>query len=240
MSTWRRGIRSRAIRAKQQRNRLRLIEELEDRRLLFATAVHQELTAGALPELIRNGSPSVLEDINDEHYAQNDSLALATQAEHFFGSRFREAATTINGWYQSAIQHADPANFAPEQLADAFGKVLHAVQDFYAHSNWVELQAAGLIGDSELVDAGSSWFGNLAPYSLVAGAMLVQGEDETPLGEHSQLARDGAVVAVNTGNSVQYQLGAISLHAADNRRITRVPQALVRGCRACNSGRGGQ
>ncbi len=198
-------------RVSRHKKRRQSFEQLEQRRLLFATAIHEQLTEAAFPEIISGGSgaPLVLEDIINEHAAQNDALDAATQADHFHGSRFREAALKINQWYRDAVEYADPSDFSSEHLADAFGNVVHAVQDFYAHSNWTELQAASLVTGGSLLDAGDSWFGNLAPYSLVSGAMLVQGEDETPLGPGSNLKREGAVVAVDTGNRQSQAVGDV-------------------------------
>ena len=172
-------------------------ESLEPRLLLFASTIHQNLTADALGFL----QQEVIADINDEH-VQQDTLGQFNQANHFDGSHFSDAANNINAWYMEALRYADPDDFRQEEAADSFGKVLHAVQDFYSHSNWVELQEAGRIPRGTLIDTGSGYFSNLAPYSIHHGAMIVQGEDETPFGPSSSLSLDGFVVEVDTGFGV--------------------------------------
>lgn len=177
------------------------IETLEARQLLFGTSIHADLTAAAVEEL----DAAVLQAINARHANQDLSTAQFEQAYHFDGSHFREAGLQINEWYREAIAAANPVNFlstsvraaASADVAAAFGNVLHAVQDFYAHSNWAELEAANLIDQGSLLDFGGSWFDNLTPYSMHGRAMLVQGEDESPLGPGSTLKRDGKLIYVH-------------------------------------------
>jgi hypothetical protein len=71
---------------------------------------------------------------------------------HFESCRFRDAPKSIDdpeiapgsieyirSTYRNAINYLDPAAPDPMVAADRFGKLLHTVQDFYSHTNWINL-----------------------------------------------------------------------------------------------------
>jgi hypothetical protein len=67
-----------------------------------------------------------------------DSVGESGDPEnHFDACSFKESSTNIRDQYRNLI--AAPTNSDPFQNAWDFGEILHTVQDFYAHSNWVEL-----------------------------------------------------------------------------------------------------
>jgi hypothetical protein len=85
-------------------------------------------------------------------------------------------------------------------MAETFGLLLHPVQDFYAHSNWIEL------GRNDLVESNSdSKWPILLPFQEYKGIIIVQVGDKSK-GEHYDipngytLNRDGKVVYVSTSN----------------------------------------
>ena len=45
----------------------------------------------------------------------------------------------IRSTYRNAIAYLDPADPDPMVAADRFGKLLHTAQDFYSHTNWINL-----------------------------------------------------------------------------------------------------
>jgi hypothetical protein len=153
-------------------------------------AVHQKMTAEVLAFI----KGSTLSDINDEHEFQ-EIFGVLDPDEHFDSCSFSGAAAEINANYRDALKQANPNDFDSGDLADQFGQVLHAIQDFYSHSNWVEL------GQTALIDRGTGFWSSLTPYSLHDGVLLVQGEDGTPFGRDSSLKRSAKVVFVNTGSS---------------------------------------
>jgi hypothetical protein len=55
---------------------------------------------------------------------------------------------------------------------ETFGLLLHPVQDFYAHSNWIEL------GKKDLIDTNDGKWTVLKPFQEYKGVIIVQGEDE--------------------------------------------------------------
>jgi hypothetical protein len=57
----------------------------------------------------------------------------------------------IQKTYRDAISHLNPADPDPFRAADNFGKLLHTVQDFYSHTNWINLM--GLAGGNSVSSA---------------------------------------------------------------------------------------
>src|SRR5436853_7319497 len=110
---------------------------------------HQEITSEALYFL----KDDVVEKINRGHeYADFISAHQFDSTYHFDSCTFDDATKAINDHYavilsslRSNGNQGTLANyFFEESSAEAqFGIVLHAAQDFYSHTNWVELQAAG-------------------------------------------------------------------------------------------------
>jgi len=147
------------------------VEVLEARLLFFGTDLHQDLTASALNFL----NSSVLATINDQHRVQDKVDPNGdTAAYHFDGSYFNEGATAINSRYRTIQDNSNPSAFNSATVAREFGKIMHAVQDFYAHSNWVET------GLTTLVDGGNGFWNALAPYTIRSGAIMIEGENQHP------------------------------------------------------------
>src|SRR5438034_11514050 len=165
------------IRARQDKTRrLRTattaaVEMLESRILFFGTAPHIEITATALSFF----NDSVLTTVNAQHQVQdkvdpNGDIA----AYHFDGCYFNEGATTINSRYQTILNNANPNSFNSNTMAVEFGKLMHATQDFYAHSNWVE------DSKTSLAQPGLGLWDPMVPYSFLDGVMVIEGESQTP------------------------------------------------------------
>src|SRR4051812_24264231 len=108
------------------------VEALEARVLMFGSANHLAITAESLGFL----TDTILSTVNAQHKYQ-DSVNGDVASAHFDGCYFAEGAAAINGHYQAALAAANPDGFRSTDVATEFGRVLHAAQDFYAHSNWV-------------------------------------------------------------------------------------------------------
>lgn len=97
---------------------------------------------------------------------------------HFDNCRFTESTTLIREHYDVIVDVLDDDAGPYSQLSQPwatatqqFGFILHAVQDFYAHSNWVES------GEDDLLDAGDLEWTVLQPNAPVGRRMqVVQGE----------------------------------------------------------------
>jgi hypothetical protein len=104
----------------------------------FEPDIHESITDSAL-SFIR---PGVLDDMRDEHddYA-DDPEGESTPWIHADGCSFGETVQQINVLQTDAVGEMSPGDgdFDPWSASDHFGLSQHPVQDFYSHSNWVEL-----------------------------------------------------------------------------------------------------
>jgi hypothetical protein len=95
-------------------------------------------------------------------------------ANHFDDCNFSGGSQVVQSSQAEAVAHLDPSAVTPERdllAIRAFGRSLHAVQDFYAHTNWIEL------GGEVLVDDSLGAFPTLSPYSVIpsSGFIVIQG-----------------------------------------------------------------
>lgn len=154
----------------------------------FTISIHEEITVQALNFL----REETLNDIADEHIYVDVIHALERQW-HFDSCEFRGATQNINELYARTINALNPDQPDLGDASDAFGQLLHPIQDFYAHSNWVE------IGKAELINNDLSWWPVLRPFDNVQGVLVIQGEENTiPVGY--TLTRSGSVAMVGTPN----------------------------------------
>lgn len=117
----------------------------------FSTAlsgepVHEDITAEGLAFL----QPAIVNAIQAANVSVDTEFALVN-ANHFDDCNFVGGANVIRSFQEEAVASLDPSQ--PPGVGDAealaaFGRWLHTTQDFYAHSNWVELGAQTLADDS--------------------------------------------------------------------------------------------
>ena len=146
------------------------------------------------------------------NYAQDNPLGDFRKdgQRHFESCRFVNAPYNgtdrpgsidyIRKTYQDAISHLNPATPDPFHAADNFGKLLHTVQDFYSHSNWINLlnlTGPALVSPADLFDSSlGEWpqldwlgpvrddiiLGQVPPYGLPGGWSVNQSlTSETPV-----------------------------------------------------------
>ncbi|WP_437674062.1 hypothetical protein [Sorangium sp. So ce131] len=148
-------------------------EALEESAEEFSTAPgeanHEEITSTALAFL----KPAVLTALTAGNVSTDALLALSNAA-HFDDCNFSGGAAFVAAKQAEAVRALGPSVPLPDGDAlaiVAFGHSLHALQDFYAHTNWVEL------GGDVLVDQSLTAFPPLRPYSVVpsTGFIVVQG-----------------------------------------------------------------
>jgi hypothetical protein len=130
---------------------------------------HQEITAEALSFL----RPDVVLALQAANVGTDVQFALDS-AYHFDDCNFSGGSAVIAMNQAAAVQALDPSQASPATDAAAiaaFGQSLHTVQDFYSHSNWVELGAEGLLDDS------LAPFPTLTGYSVLepSGIQIVEG-----------------------------------------------------------------
>jgi len=154
----------------------------------FHTPVHEEITTESLSFL----KSDVLKRIVAANRGRDDWWLPWRKADkwHFNDCDFAGSSKNIREGYRSILDKVEPRNGASHYncAAHVYGELLHTLQDFYAHSNWVELLQPGgglcaVNSDTqpELLDDGYGNWPLLQPWSNVRGVVVVQGElDETP------------------------------------------------------------
>jgi len=110
----------------------------------FGGPVHESITIEALKTIVEK---DCLDEIDKGNEKQDDvkSADFAVSSHHFDDNALQASVNYIDAQYV-AITKLVPS--AEANVSDRhtillnFGQILHAVQDFYSHSNWVELQLA--------------------------------------------------------------------------------------------------
>lgn len=143
---------------------------------------HEDITATALSFL----RPDIVTALQVGNVATDVQFFLVN-ANHFDDCNFSGGSAVVASSQAEAVAQLDPSLASPETDAlalRAFARSLHALQDFYAHTNWVEL------GGEVLVDDSLTAFPSLRPYSLIpsSGFVVVQGRKP----KHTALTRDEA------------------------------------------------
>ncbi|AUX48235.1 uncharacterized protein SOCE26_097660 [Sorangium cellulosum] len=122
--------------------------------------------------------------LNEAHYHQ-DTRAQGSSSAHFDNCDFGGALRLIAAEVQAA--KASAARGQREEAVKALGRAMHAIQDFYAHSNYVELMEQEHPGDRSAVRPLRLWTeegrkkvaelaaGRLDGRPLASGERLVSG-----------------------------------------------------------------
>lgn len=136
--------------------------------ILSGDPVHEQVTVDGLYFL----KPEIGVQLLAGNLA-TDILFVLENRYHFDDCNFSGTTRTIRDDQRAAVEFLNPANDTPETTLSAvlaFARSLHAIQDFYAHTNWVESEAVGLIDDSL-----GEW-PELKPYTVLdSNLMVVQG-----------------------------------------------------------------
>ncbi len=99
----------------------------------FDREIHAQITAKVLAKL--KFSPAAIEAII--RHAQNvDDQETNTTAAHFLNENFEEGSARLRTRLRRSAEFVK--NCDRDFAWQAMGQAFHAIQDFYAHSNWVE------------------------------------------------------------------------------------------------------
>jgi hypothetical protein len=159
---------------------------------------HEQITATAL-SFLRTDILSALQAAN----VATDVEFFLVNANHFDDCNFSGGADVVIASQAEAVAQLDPSLPALETdllAIRAFGRSLHALQDFYAHTNWIEL------GGEVLVDSSLAAFPTLGPYSTIpsSGFVVIQGRKP----KHAALTQEedaaypaNAVVTIRLGKT---------------------------------------
>ena len=158
----------------------------------FMPEVHSDINDKSLSFL----KPDILHKINSGDEGADKIEEFRHREYHSTGCDFQGTTENINRLYGQVVSSIDDK----DRMAETFGLLLHPVQDFYAHSNWIEL------GRNDLVESNSdSKWPVLKPFQEYKGVIIVQVGDESK-GEHYDipdgytLDPDGKVVHVSTSD----------------------------------------
>ncbi len=113
-----------------------LVVSPANRSQAFTVGNHKDATS--VLTFLRSG---VYDDIVDEHKDWADAGERQHQPWiHADDCAFGETAQQINSFQTAAVTTLTPGSqLKPWSASDQFGRSLHPIQDFYSHSNWVEL-----------------------------------------------------------------------------------------------------
>jgi hypothetical protein len=136
----------------------------------FDTKIHTDQIEQYLPLL----NEKAIKLINKSQ-EQTDSVipiygGQYTNAYHFDNNKLAESTAKINDGYREALRSYERS---PNEVFKYFGRITHALQDFYSHSNWYELGRAGFTGNQRLLDEGYGFFEELKPLKQIGATKVV-------------------------------------------------------------------
>jgi hypothetical protein len=120
----------------------------------FTSDNHEEITR-VLSTFLRSGVYDEIKEQGHDWADDKDSPRVNEPSIHADDCAFSETATQINSFHARAVAKLVPGDHLdPWAASDEFGRSLHPIQDFYSHSNWVELgfPVAQTARASDLVD----------------------------------------------------------------------------------------
>jgi hypothetical protein len=177
---------------------LEVIEEQDQQFSSTQEPNHQAIMAEALGFL----RPDILAALTAANVATDVQFALVS-GYHFDDCNFSDSSKIVAANQAAAVQALDPSQASTGTdvaAVAAFGISLHVVQDFYSHSNWVELGAQGLVDDS------MAPFPTLSGYDVLdpSGIQVVEGNPPPQTAVYRPVGKpypDNAIVHVITNGT---------------------------------------
>lgn len=152
----------------------------------FSNAIHERVTRNAFPFMSDDVLNTIVDGNEDED--QGDAGDLAER--HAQNCRFRDSADYINLRYRQVVDALrEPQASDPNRAARLFGHLLHGVQDFYSHSNWIPTPPQGLGIRHRILDSGLGFWARREPYSILFDDVVVV-EGDPPAGFSIRLPSD--------------------------------------------------
>ena len=116
----------------------------------------------------------------------------------------------IQKTYRDAVSRLNPADPDPFRAADNFGKLLHTVQDFYSHTNWINLM--GLAGGTSVSPA-DLFDTTLGPWQIIDWLAPIR--DDIVLG---QVGPNGLKPGWSVDQSLESETPIFLTDTGDERR----------------------
>ncbi|TWI01664.1 hypothetical protein IP90_02223 [Luteimonas cucumeris] len=157
----------------------------------FGSGIHERITRNAFPFMAGN----VLDTIVAGNLDEDEDAAENLAERHAQNCRFRDSAAYINLRYEEVVGALrSPSADDPNRAARLFGHILHGVQDFYSHSNWIPTPPQGLGIRGRLLDSGLGLWTLPTPYSILFDDVAyVEGDAQKPLSVRLPVDADGKV-----------------------------------------------
>jgi hypothetical protein len=139
----------------------------------FGESIHERITRNALPFM----TGGVLDTIVAGNLDEDEGDAADLAARHAQNCRFRDSADYVNMRYQEVVDALrEPQAEDPNRAARLFGHILHGIQDFYSHSNWIPQPPEGLGIRGRIFDSGLGLWPLPEPYSnLFDDVVVIEG-----------------------------------------------------------------
>ena len=152
----------------------------------FSTAIHERITRNAFPFMTEHVLQTIVDGNEDEDQGPEKDLA----ERHAQNCRFSDSAAYINMRYRQVVDALrEPQANDPDRAARLFGHLLHGIQDFYSHSNWISTPPEGLAIRGRIFDSSLGLWPLPAPYSKLFDDVVVI-EGDPPEGVSVRLPAD--------------------------------------------------
>jgi hypothetical protein len=165
---------------------------------------HAAITESALPFL----DDDLREDLGAFNEETDSGDTQLDSAYHVDNCRVGEAFQSVRARYDQVVSgFRDGLYFGA--LVE-WGTILHTTQDFYSHSNWVDLGQSGLVTDNHSFEFPSAWPGA----AFGAGSGVVVLAEPLPSGWSASLPSNSRSPVVVTGGGTK--AGLITSTYSDN------------------------
>jgi hypothetical protein len=152
----------------------------------FSTAIHERITRNAFPFMTDHVLNTIVDGNEDEDQGAEADLA----ERHGSNCRFRDSAEYVNMRYRQVVDALhEPQASDPNRAPRLFGHLLHGIQDFYSHSNWIPTPPQGLGIRHRILDSGLGFWAQPEPYSKLFDDVVVV-EGNPPQGVSMRLPAD--------------------------------------------------
>src|SRR5689334_19884191 len=152
----------------------------------FGGGIHETITRNALPFM----KPGVLNVIVAGDLDEDQGAEADLAERHAQNCRFRDSSDYINMRYRQVVDALrEPQANDPNRAPRLFGHILHGLQDFYSHSNWIPTPPQGLGIRGRILDSGLGFWPRPEPYSVLFDDVAVV-ENDPPAGVAVRLPAD--------------------------------------------------
>jgi hypothetical protein len=186
--------------------------------------VHGQITHDALTGSISEGNLKLIADADSSQDAAG-SEAARERRRHFDGSSINATLNYIFREKNKALVLAAEADTEPQSRLDAlrhFGMMLHAVQDFYLRSNYVEQQLAQEANQADPYNIALVDWNKVAAGAFSAAK---HGESDDPLNKDNSTVGGGKT---SVAGKITYHSVAKDLAVRETQRQWNLFETLVR------------